>query len=56
MLERLGQRLAGLHLVLGQGGVFEVRADGDEIFDKRRDAYEVAEILARVERRLADDP
>lgn len=52
LLEEFGQRLEGVELVTGDGGVFEVRVDEEVVFDKSEDGYDLEEIKADVERRL----
>ena len=52
ILEPLAEQVSGLRLVPGRGGIFKVRADGEVIFDKARDGYDVEEIVSRVARRV----
>lgn len=52
VLEQAGQQVSGVRLVPSHGGVFKVRADGEPIFDKPSDGYDVDEIVTRVGRRL----
>ena len=46
LLTGLGRR-ASVRLKPGGGGVFQVSASGELIFDKSRDGYDVAEIVRR---------
>jgi selenoprotein W-related protein len=44
ILDEFGQQVDEVSLVTGDDGVFEVRADGDVVFDKGDD-YDVDEIV-----------
>ncbi|USZ69787.1 Rdx family protein (plasmid) [Halorussus salilacus] len=48
LLEEYGERLDSVALVTGDGGVFEVRADGETVFDKDDDEYDVDAIVESV--------
>lgn len=48
LLEEYGQRLDGVELVTGDGGIFEVRADGEVVFDKDEQGYDLDRIVADV--------
>lgn len=48
LLEQFGQRLDRVALVTGDDGVFTVRAEGEVVFDKSEDAFDVDEITRRV--------
>lgn len=48
LLEEYGERLDSVALVTGDSGVFEVRADGEQIFDKEEDEFDVDAIVASV--------
>lgn len=48
LLEQFGQELAAVSLVTGDDGIFVVRADGETVFDKTEDDYDVDEIVRRV--------
>jgi len=48
LLEQFGQDLEEVSLVTGDGGVFVVRVDGETVFDKSEDDYDVDEIVRRV--------
>jgi selenoprotein W-related protein len=47
LLERFGQRLDRVSLVTGDDGVFEVRADGETVFEKGEE-YDVDDVVERV--------
>ncbi|HZD79110.1 MAG TPA: Rdx family protein [Actinomycetota bacterium] len=55
LLSTYGQRLGGLRLKPGHGGVFRVSVDGTRVFDKSEDGYDVAAIVSRVDERLAPE-
>lgn len=48
LLSRFGQRLEALRLKPGHGGVFKVSVDGEVVFDKSHDGYDLDLILDRV--------
>lgn len=48
ILEEYGLKVDRVALVTGDGGVFEVRVDGDEIFDIDEDEYNVDAIVEGV--------
>ncbi|MFB6127566.1 MAG: SelT/SelW/SelH family protein [Halolamina sp.] len=48
LLEQFGQGLDEVALVTGDGGVFVVRVDGETVFDKADDEYDVDEITRLV--------
>ncbi|WP_135829374.1 SelT/SelW/SelH family protein [Halorussus halobius] len=48
LLDEYGERLDAVALVTGDGGVFEVRADGEQVFDKDADEYDVDAIVESV--------
>jgi len=52
LLEAFGQRLDRVSLVTGDDGVFVVRVDGEQVFDKAEDEYDVDEIARRVSERV----
>ena len=52
LLERFGQRLDRVSLVTGDDGVYEVRADGETVYDKSDDEYDVDAIVDRVGERV----
>lgn len=45
LLGALGGEVDRVSLVTGDHGVFEVRVDGETVFDKEEDAYDVDEIV-----------
>ncbi len=51
ILDAQGQAVDGVELVPGDGGVFEVRADGDVVFDKDEEGYDPEVIVAAVDER-----
>ncbi|WP_435181658.1 SelT/SelW/SelH family protein [Halorussus sp. AFM4] len=48
LLSEYGERLESVALVTGDSGVFEVRVDGDQVFDKDEDEYDVDAIVDTV--------
>lgn len=52
LLEEFGQRLDGVRLETGDSGVFEVRVDGEEVFDVDEEAYDADTIVERVGERV----
>ena len=48
LLEQFGMELDGVRLKTGDGGVFTVSVDGELVFDKAEDDYDVDEITRRV--------
>jgi len=52
LLETFGQQLEEVSLVVGDGGIFEVRVDGELVFDKDQDEYDVDGIVAAVREEL----
>jgi selenoprotein W-related protein len=48
LLAEFGQRLTAVSLVTGDGGVFRVAVDGEEIYDKAREEYDTDLIVDRV--------
>lgn len=52
LLEEFGQSLESVSLVTGDGGVFRVRVDGEELYDKNNEGYDEDIILDRVRERL----
>lgn len=45
LLSNFGERIDELTLVTGDHGIFEVRIDGEVIFEKSDDEYDVDEIV-----------
>lgn len=54
ILQQFGEQLERVSLVTGDYGIFVVRADGEQIFDKEDDAFDVDEIVRRVRPQLSD--
>ena len=48
LLEQFGERLDSVALVTGDHGVFTVAVDGETVFDKSEDDFDVDEITRRV--------
>lgn len=48
LLEAFGQKLDRVALKTGDSGVFKVRADGELVFDKSEDEFDVDAIVNRV--------
>ena len=48
LLEEFGEELDRVALVTGDSGVFEVRAEGDLVFDKDEDDYDAGAIVEKV--------
>ena len=45
ILNGLEQELASVTLVMGDHGVFRVRADGDLVYDKEEDEFDVDDLV-----------
>ena len=52
LLAEYGQRLDAVALKTGDNGVFEVRVDGEDVYDKEDDEFDVDRISDRVGDRL----
>ncbi len=48
LLETYGERLDGVQLTTGDSGVFEVRVDGELVWDKAEDGYDLDGIVDAV--------
>lgn len=48
LLDEYGERLDSVALVTGDSGVFKVRADGEQVFDKEDDEFDVDAIVDSV--------
>lgn len=48
VLENFGQSVDSAALVTGDSGVLQVRVDGDPVWDKADDEYDVDEVVRRV--------
>lgn len=54
ILGEFGQKLRSVALVTGDRGVFKIRVNGEQIFDKKSgDVYDEAAILAAIKERIA---
>lgn len=53
LLETFGQRLAGVQLTTGDGGVFKIRVDGDLVWDTAEDGYDLDAIVETVDDRVS---
>jgi selenoprotein W-related protein len=52
LLQNFGERLDRVALVTGDHGVFVVRVDGERVFDKSEDEFDVDAIAREVRGRL----
>lgn len=52
VLDEFGQAVEGVELVTGDNGVFKVHADGELVFDKEEDNYDVDGIVEAVGKRV----
>ncbi|MCL7418890.1 MAG: Rdx family protein [Halalkalicoccus sp.] len=52
LLTNFGEEIDELTLITGDHGILEVRVDGDVIFEKSEDEYDVDEITRDVRARL----
>lgn len=52
LLETFGQELDDVSLVTGDGGVFTVSVDGDLVFDKSEDEFDLDAITSDVQARV----
>ncbi len=52
LLDTYGNRLDAVTLRTGTGGVFIVRADGQQVWDAASDGYDLDAITAEIDRRL----
>lgn len=48
LLSRYGQRITGLRFATGRGGVFRVSVDGQIVFDKANEGFDLDAIITRV--------
>lgn len=53
ILSEFGLAVDGVRLTTGDGGVFTVTVDGEQVFDKAEEAYDPGEIVDRVRERLS---
>lgn len=52
LLETFGQELESVDLVTGDGGVFKISVDGDHVFDKSEDEYDLDAITEAIQARV----
>ncbi len=52
LLSDLGNRLAGVRLRTGTGGVFKVRVDGEQVFDAWQDGWDPDRLRTAVTSRM----
>lgn len=52
VLEAFGQDLDALALVPGDGGIFEVRVDGEVVLDTDEEGYDREVLLERIQERV----
>jgi len=52
LLETFGQRLDGVQLTTGDGGVFKIRIDGELVWDNADDGYDLDDIVETVDARI----
>ena len=52
LLEKFGQQLDGVRLKTGDGGVFKVWVDGDQVFDRKTQPYDLDSITEAVAARV----
>lgn len=50
ILEHFGRKIDGVALKTGEGGVFTIRSDGEEIYDNSQD-FELDRIIGDIESR-----
>ena len=48
ILRQFGERVERVALVTGDHGIFVVRVDGEQIFDKETDQFDIDEIVRRL--------
>ena len=53
LLSQFGRQLDGVRLKTGHGGVFKIRVNDEEIFDKTDDAYDIDATKESIQGRLA---
>jgi len=53
LLETFGQRLDGVQLTTGDGGVFKIRIDGELVWDNADDGYDLDDIVETVDARTS---
>lgn len=50
ILEHFGREIDGVRLKTGHGGVFTIRVDGDQIYDKTK-GFDLNQIIAEIDAR-----
>lgn len=55
LFSEFGEGLDAVALVPGDGGVFEVRVDGEEVHDGRREVPDEDELFAEVRQRSTEE-
>lgn len=50
ILEHFGREIDGVRLKTGHGGVFTIRVDGDQIYDKTK-GFDLDQIIAEIDAR-----
>ena len=53
LLETFGRRLDGVRLKTGENGVFKVRVDGELVYDKAEEGYDLDAIVDAVDGRAS---
>ncbi|MGH3441277.1 MAG: SelT/SelW/SelH family protein [Nitriliruptorales bacterium] len=53
LLETFGQELETVSLRTGEGGVFKIRIEGEQVLDAKQDGYDLGRIRKLVDDRLA---
>lgn len=55
LLTEYGRALDGVRLATGHGGVFEIRVDGELVFDGQESTYDADAFLDEVRQRLPEE-
>lgn len=55
LLETFGQRLEGVQLTTGDGGVFRIHLDGELVWDKADDGYDLDAIVETIDGRISTE-
>lgn len=55
LLKELGEALDAVRLVTGDGGIFEVRGDGETVFDGQEERYDPETLIEGVRERLPEE-
>lgn len=51
ILEKFGQDVEGVKLKTGHGGVFTIRVDGDDIYEKTQ-KFDITQVITDIEARI----